>query len=185
MFSYFPRTCSWKTTASCFFTLKVLKSEDVFTLSVLSGLQDSLDQVLGSFCPLLFLCNMWSTFFVTDEEGHVVNPAAAGAMAGGPAGGPAQGTGGLANLMSGRSTFGGNKRRRATAGNTMSEAQEGKVGKSPDPTGNKHPEHKSLDFGFRVFVQLNSIHWPQSNFILRKVFGRIGLRNLLFIDSSP
>lgn len=70
---------------------------------------------------------MWSTFFVTDEEGHVVNPAAPMAAAG-PAGGPAQGAGGLANLMSGRSTFGGNKRRRATStGNAMSEAQEGKV----------------------------------------------------------
>lgn len=72
---------------------------------------------------------MWSTFFVTDEEGHMVNPAAPGAMAAGPAGGPAQGAGGLANLMSGRSTFGGNKRRRTTStGNSMSEAQEGKVG---------------------------------------------------------
>lgn len=71
---------------------------------------------------------MWSTFFVTDEEGHMVNPAAAGTMAAGPAGGPSQGPAGLANLMSGRATFGGNKRRRQTStGNTMSEAQEGKV----------------------------------------------------------
>lgn len=71
---------------------------------------------------------MWSTFFVTDEEGHMVNPAATGTMAAGPPGGPPQGAGGLANLMSGRTTFGGNKRRRQTStGNTMSEAQEGKV----------------------------------------------------------
>lgn len=71
---------------------------------------------------------MWSTFFVTDEEGHMVNPAATGAMAAAAPGGAAQGAGGLANLMSGRSTFGGNKRRRTTStGNTMSEAQEGKV----------------------------------------------------------
>lgn len=71
---------------------------------------------------------MWSTFFVTDEEGHMVNAAAPGGMAAGPAGGAGQGAGGLANLMSGRSTFGGNKRRRATsAGHAMSEAQEGKV----------------------------------------------------------
>ncbi|XP_075867314.1 voltage-dependent calcium channel gamma-6 subunit-like [Nelusetta ayraudi] len=71
---------------------------------------------------------MWSTFFVTDEEGHMVNPAAAGTMAAGPPGGPSQGPAGLANLMSGRATFGGNKRRRQTStGNTMSEAQEGKI----------------------------------------------------------
>lgn len=43
-------------------------------------------------------------------------------------GGVAQGPLGLANLMSGRTTFGGNKRRRTTStGHTMSEAQEGKV----------------------------------------------------------
>lgn len=43
-------------------------------------------------------------------------------------GGPAQGAGGLASLMGGRSTFGGNKRRRTTStGHAMSEAQEGKV----------------------------------------------------------
>lgn len=73
---------------------------------------------------------MWSTFFVTDEEGHMVNPAATGAMAAAAAapGAAGQGAGGLANLMTGRSTFGGNKRRRTTStGNTMSEAQEGKV----------------------------------------------------------
>lgn len=72
---------------------------------------------------------MWSTFLVTDEEGRTVNPAAAGSV-GAPAGpgGPPPGPVGLANLMSGRSTFGGNKRRRTTStGPTMSEAQEGKV----------------------------------------------------------
>lgn len=74
---------------------------------------------------------MWSTFFVTDEEGRTVGPATPGVV-GGPApglpGGPTQGTGGLASLMSGRSTFGGKKRRRMTsAGHAMSEAQEGKV----------------------------------------------------------
>ncbi|KAG8004919.1 Voltage-dependent calcium channel gamma-6 subunit, partial [Nibea albiflora] len=49
---------------------------------------------------------MWSTFLVTDEEGRTVSPAAAGTV-GGAAGGPAQGPGGLANLMTGRSTFWG------------------------------------------------------------------------------
>lgn len=71
---------------------------------------------------------MWSTFFVTDEEGHTVAPVAPGAVVGAAPGAAAQGAGGLASLMSGRSTFGGNKRRRTTtAGHTMSEAQEGKV----------------------------------------------------------
>lgn len=71
---------------------------------------------------------MWSTFLVTDEEGRTVGPAAAGTVGGAAPGGAAQGAGGLANLMSGRSTFGGNKRRRTTsAGHAMSEAQEGKV----------------------------------------------------------
>ncbi|CAI5691725.1 calcium channel, voltage-dependent, gamma subunit 6a [Oreochromis niloticus] len=71
---------------------------------------------------------MWSTFFVTDEEGRTVGPGTPG-VAGGPVpGGPAQGAGGLASLMSGRSTFGGNKRRRTTStGHAMSEAQEGKI----------------------------------------------------------
>lgn len=56
-----------------------------------------------------------------------MGPAAAGTV-GGAAPGAAQGAGGLANLMSGRSTFGGNKRRRTTStGHAMSEAQEGKV----------------------------------------------------------
>lgn len=69
---------------------------------------------------------MWSTFLVTDEEGRTVNPAAG--TVGVAAGGPAQGPGGLTNLMTGRSTFGGNKRRRTTStGHAMSEAQEGKV----------------------------------------------------------
>ena len=71
---------------------------------------------------------MWSTFLVTDEEGRTVGPAAAASVGGPPPGGPAQGPVGLTNLMSGRSTFGGNKRRRTTStGNAMSEAQEGKV----------------------------------------------------------
>ncbi|XP_061822842.1 voltage-dependent calcium channel gamma-6 subunit-like [Nerophis lumbriciformis] len=65
---------------------------------------------------------MWSTFLVTDEEGRGVGPAAAGTAA--PAG-AAQSMGGLAGLMSGRSTFGGNKRRRT--GHVMTEAQEGKI----------------------------------------------------------
>ena len=70
---------------------------------------------------------MWSTFFVSDEEGRTVVPGAAGAV-GAAAPGPAQGAAGLASLMSGRSTFGGNKRRRTTStGHAMSEAQEGKV----------------------------------------------------------
>lgn len=71
---------------------------------------------------------MWSTFFVADLEGRAVAPAAAGAVAGAAPVGAAQGAGGLTNLMGGRSTFGGNKRRRTTsAGHSMSEAQEGKV----------------------------------------------------------
>lgn len=57
-----------------------------------------------------------------------MTPAATGMVAGGAPGGAAQGAAGLASLMSGRSTFGGNKRRRTTStGHTMSEAQEGKV----------------------------------------------------------
>lgn len=57
-----------------------------------------------------------------------MGPAAAGTVGGAAPGGAAQGAGGLASLMSGRSTFGGNKRRRTTStGHTMSEAQEGKV----------------------------------------------------------
>ncbi|KAM6973883.1 voltage-dependent calcium channel gamma-6 subunit-like [Tautogolabrus adspersus] len=71
---------------------------------------------------------MWSTFLVTDEEGRTVSPAAAGTVGGAALGGPAQGPVGLTNLMSGRSTFGGNKRRRTTStGHAMSEAQEGKI----------------------------------------------------------
>ncbi|KAM8884879.1 voltage-dependent calcium channel gamma-6 subunit-like isoform 1-T1 [Synchiropus picturatus] len=71
---------------------------------------------------------MWSTFLVTDEEGRMASPAATGTVGGAPAGGAAQGGGGLAGLMSGRSTFGGNKRRRTTStGQAMSEAQEGKI----------------------------------------------------------
>ncbi|KAF7211631.1 voltage-dependent calcium channel gamma-6 subunit [Nothobranchius furzeri] len=67
---------------------------------------------------------MWSTFFLTDEEGHTVVQGAT--TGGGPA--PPQGGGGLASLMSGRSTFGGNKRRRTTSsGHGMSEAKEGKI----------------------------------------------------------
>ncbi|XP_038581866.1 voltage-dependent calcium channel gamma-6 subunit-like [Micropterus salmoides] len=70
---------------------------------------------------------MWSTFLVTDEEGRTVGPAAAGTV-GGALGGAAPGAGGLTNLMTGRSTFGGNKRRKKTStGHTMSEAQEGKI----------------------------------------------------------
>ncbi|XP_061616037.1 voltage-dependent calcium channel gamma-6 subunit-like isoform X2 [Phyllopteryx taeniolatus] len=72
---------------------------------------------------------MWSTFLVADEEGRAVGPAAtptvgAGAHVSGGGGG-AQGMGGLAGLMSGRTTFGGNKRRRT--GHAMTEAQEGKI----------------------------------------------------------
>lgn len=69
---------------------------------------------------------MWSTFFVTDEEGHTMAP---GMVGGAAPQGAAQGAGGLASLMSGRSTFGGNKRRRTT-GHAMSEAQEGKASAS-------------------------------------------------------
>lgn len=65
---------------------------------------------------------------MTDEEGRTVAPAAPGMVGGAAPGGPAQGPAGLASLMSGRSTFGGNKRRRTTsAGHGMSEALEGKV----------------------------------------------------------
>ncbi|MEQ2159750.1 hypothetical protein GOODEAATRI_026408, partial [Goodea atripinnis] len=71
---------------------------------------------------------MWSTFFVTDEEGRTVVPGTAGAGGMVAPGGPPQGAGGLASLMGGRSTFGGNKRRRTTsAGHAISEAQEGKI----------------------------------------------------------
>ncbi|KAK7899288.1 hypothetical protein WMY93_020141 [Mugilogobius chulae] len=73
---------------------------------------------------------MWSTFFVTDEEGRPVGAPGGGVQAGGMpiAGGPAQGPVGLNSLMSGRGTFGGGKRRRTTSGaQTMSEAQEGKL----------------------------------------------------------
>lgn len=71
---------------------------------------------------------MWATFLVTDEEGHAVAPAATGPVGTPVTGGPTQGPAGFANLMSGRSTFGGKKRRRTTSGgHAMSEAQEGKV----------------------------------------------------------
>lgn len=72
---------------------------------------------------------MWSTFFVTDEEGRTVGSPGAGPVGGAPmGGGPPQGPVGLSNLMTGRSTFGGGKRRRTTsAGHAMSEAQEGKI----------------------------------------------------------
>lgn len=57
-----------------------------------------------------------------------MGPAAAGTVGGIASGGAAQGAGGLSGLMTGRSTFGGNKRRRTTStGHAMSEAQEGKV----------------------------------------------------------
>lgn len=57
-----------------------------------------------------------------------MSPAGTGTPVAAAPGGGAQGAAGLANLMSGRSTFGGNKRRRTTStGHTMSEAQEGKV----------------------------------------------------------
>ncbi|XP_019745888.1 voltage-dependent calcium channel gamma-6 subunit-like [Hippocampus comes] len=78
---------------------------------------------------------MWSTFLVTDEEGLAVGPPAtptvggsAQASGGGGGGvvGGAQAMGGLAGLMSGRSTFGGNKRRR-TGHHVLTEAQEGKI----------------------------------------------------------
>ncbi|XP_037650045.1 voltage-dependent calcium channel gamma-6 subunit-like isoform X3 [Sebastes umbrosus] len=65
---------------------------------------------------------MWSTFFVTDEEGRTIGPAVPGTMAA-PGGAP-QGAGGLTGLMTAR----GNKRRRTTStGHAMSEAQEGKI----------------------------------------------------------
>lgn len=71
---------------------------------------------------------MWSTFLVTDEEGRTVSPAATGTVGGPAPGGPPQGPVALTSLMSGRSTFGGNKRRRTTStGHAMSEAQEGKI----------------------------------------------------------
>ncbi len=71
---------------------------------------------------------MWSTFLVTDEEGRTVGPPAVATVGLPPQVGPAQGPANLASLMSGRSTFGGNKRRRTTTtGHSMSEAQEGKV----------------------------------------------------------
>ncbi|XP_058475878.1 voltage-dependent calcium channel gamma-6 subunit-like [Solea solea] len=66
---------------------------------------------------------MWSTFFVTDEEGRTVVPGAGG-MVPVPAGAS---QGGLTSLMTGRTTFGGNKRRRTTSMGHMSEAQEGKI----------------------------------------------------------
>lgn len=72
---------------------------------------------------------MWSTFVVMDEEGRPVGggPGAAQIGGGAPlAGGAAPGPVGLNSLMSGRSTFGGNKRRR-TGAQAMSEAQEGKI----------------------------------------------------------
>lgn len=69
---------------------------------------------------------MWSTFLVTDEEGLAVGPAATPTVGGGGVVGGAQAMGGLAGLMSGRSTFGGNKRRR-TGHHALTEAQEGKV----------------------------------------------------------
>lgn len=57
-----------------------------------------------------------------------MGPAATGTVGAAATGGAAQGASGFANLMSGRSTFGGNKRRRTTStGPSMSEAQEGKV----------------------------------------------------------
>lgn len=68
---------------------------------------------------------MWSTFFVTDEEGRTVAPGAAGTVGG--VAGPAPGAGGLASLMGGRGTFGGKRRRTTSAGHGLSEAQEGKV----------------------------------------------------------
>ncbi|KAM9776447.1 voltage-dependent calcium channel gamma-6 subunit-like isoform X4 [Syngnathus typhle] len=69
---------------------------------------------------------MWSTFLVTDEEGRAAGPVAAHSVGVVGGGGGAQGTGGLAGLMSGRSTFGSNKRRRA-GHHAMTEAQEGKI----------------------------------------------------------
>ncbi|KAL6100216.1 cacng6 [Pungitius sinensis] len=68
---------------------------------------------------------MWSTFFVTDEEGRTVGPAAPGGGAA-PVGAP-QGAGAMSSLMTGRSTFGGNKRRRTPSTGHLSEAQEGKI----------------------------------------------------------
>lgn len=57
-----------------------------------------------------------------------MSPAATGTVGGPAPMGPQQGPVALASLMSGRSTFGGNKRRRTTStGHAMSEAQEGKV----------------------------------------------------------
>ncbi|XP_069024871.1 voltage-dependent calcium channel gamma-6 subunit-like isoform X1 [Embiotoca jacksoni] len=71
---------------------------------------------------------MFSTFFVADEEGRPVGAAPSGMSGGVAAGGPAQGPAALSGLMSGRSTFGGGKRRRTTStGHAMSEAQEGKI----------------------------------------------------------
>ncbi|XP_034055566.1 voltage-dependent calcium channel gamma-6 subunit-like isoform X2 [Gymnodraco acuticeps] len=70
---------------------------------------------------------MWSTFMVTDEEGRTVGPAASGGAMIAPGGAP-QGPAALTGMMTGRSTFGGNKRRRKTStGHAMSEAQEGKT----------------------------------------------------------
>lgn len=61
-------------------------------------------------------------------------PAATGPVGTPVTGGPTQGPAGFANLMSGRSTFGGKKRRRTTSGgHAMSEAQEGKVSVSVFP----------------------------------------------------
>lgn len=71
---------------------------------------------------------MWATFFVTDEEGHAIPPAGTVPVGTPVTGGPTQSAAGLANLMSGRTTFGVKKRRRTkSTGHTMSEAQEGKV----------------------------------------------------------
>uniref|UniRef100_A0A8C8E3D5 Calcium channel, voltage-dependent, gamma subunit 6a n=1 Tax=Oryzias sinensis TaxID=183150 RepID=A0A8C8E3D5_9TELE len=70
---------------------------------------------------------MWSTFIVSDEEGRMVAPGAAGTAGGLAGGGPASGAGGLTSLMGGRSTFGGKRRRTTSMGHGMSEAQEGKI----------------------------------------------------------
>ncbi|XP_072304356.1 voltage-dependent calcium channel gamma-6 subunit-like [Eucyclogobius newberryi] len=70
---------------------------------------------------------MWSTFVVTDDEGRPSGGPGGVQVGGIPlAPGPAQGPAGLNSLMSGRSTFGGGKRRR-TGAQAMSEAQEGKI----------------------------------------------------------
>ncbi|XP_042290642.1 voltage-dependent calcium channel gamma-6 subunit-like isoform X2 [Thunnus albacares] len=67
-------------------------------------------------------------YLQTLSLGRTVGPMMPGTVGVVAPGGPPQGVASLAGLTSGRGTFGGNKRRRtASGGNAMSEAQEGKI----------------------------------------------------------